>query len=63
MVNRQKIKVVKRTGQHLETPPPQDDGKAVNHTRNSASVITSWVRAFRERQRENNSKSFKELFG
>jgi hypothetical protein len=63
MVNQRKIKVIKRTEQNLETSSPHEYQKPENVSRDSVRVITTWVRTFRERQRENNAKGFKELFG
>jgi hypothetical protein len=63
MVNQRKIKVIKRTEQNLETSSPHEYQKPESVSRDSVRVITTWVRTFRERQRENNAKGFKELFG
>ena len=60
MVNQRKVKIIKRTQQNLETNLP---GEAEKPHRDSMRVIADWVRTFRERQRENEIKRFKELFG
>jgi hypothetical protein len=63
MVNQRKIKVIKRTQQNLEPSSPHEHQKPDSASRDSVRAITNWVRAFRERQRQNNAKGFKELFG